>query len=173
MLWNCPNLYPDTNNKGVWQIREADTLLAAEIRANGNMPDQVTRALNGTGGGDLGMAMCWGIQRTGYTKSNNTYAFTNGATYRLSCFAVERMGETTTPQTIQVWLDPNNLTDFTNAKLFGTIQQNQIQPLNWFNVSFTYVATATGNYYIRLLGTVTSSTTDRTLFVSNLEIVKV
>lgn len=173
MLWSCPQLFLDTQ-AGIWQMRETENALlsAGAMRLLGAFPDQVTRALNGTGGADLGQALMWGIQNYAIFKSNNAYTFTPNTTYRLSCFTLERTGETA-KQTIQVWLDPNAGSNYSGAVQFGTIIQESISTTNWIYVTFDYTTPSnfvSGNYRIRLLGT---QTTDKSLFVSNMDIIKV
>ncbi len=166
--WKATTLYVDTANKGVWIMRETSGLLTSTVNAIGKFPDQTNRAMEGVTDKN---ALIFGIQGIGVIKSNSAYSFQASSTYVLSCMTVERNGELSN-NTIDIFLDPNSLSNITGAIKIGTITPPAFTTANWLYTSVTYTTASnftSGNYYIRLLGT---ATTDLSLVVSNLELVK-
>ncbi len=166
--WKAITLYTDTSNKGFWIMRETSGLLSSTAKAIGSFPDQNNRAMEGVTDRN---ALCYGPQGTAVIKSNSAYSFQASSTYVLSCMTVERNGELSN-NTIDIFLDPNSLSNITGAIKIGTITPPAFTTANWLYTSVTYTTASnftSGNYYIRLLGT---ATTDLSLVVSNLELVK-
>jgi hypothetical protein len=111
------------------------------------------------------------MQSTAVAKTTASYNFQANSTYVLSCMVVARNLETIA-NTIDVYIDPSATTNYTGAIKIGTISMPIFTTANWTYTSFTYntgSSFTTGNYYIRLLGTLT---TDNSLLVSNCDLVK-
>ena len=119
--WKATSLYADTSNRGVWIMRETSGLLATNVTSVGKFPDQTNRAMEGVT--DRG-ALIFGIQGIGVIKSNSAYSFQASSTYVLSCMTVQRNGELSN-NTIDIFLDPNSLTNVTGAIKIGTIKENE------------------------------------------------
>ncbi len=166
--WTHPTLYTDVSGKGFWVMRETSALMSTNAKATGKFPDQLTRAMDGVT--DRG-ALLWGVQCTSVIKTTTAYSFQASSTYVLSCMVVERSGETIN-NSIDVYIDPSSGTNYTGAIKIGTISAPVFSVDNFLYTSFTYTTASnftTGNYYIRLLGTLT---TDNSLLVSNCDLVK-
>jgi hypothetical protein len=166
--WKATSLYADKSNRGVWIMRETSGLLATNVTSVGKFPDQNNRAMEGVT--DRG-ALIFGIQGIGVIKSNSAYSFQASSTYVLSCMVVQRNGELSNNK-FDIFLDPNSLTNVTGAIKIGTMTPPLFSTTNWLYTSVTYTTASnftSGNYYIRMLGT---ATTDLSLVVSNLELVK-
>ncbi len=168
--WYFPTTYADTANKGFWIMREGSALLTQTARTQGGVPDQTTRAINNISLADSG-ALMWGMQSTAVAKTTAAYNFQANSTYVLSCMVVGRNLETVA-DSIDVYIDPSATTNYTGAIKIGTISMPIFTATNWTYTSFTYntgSSFTTGNYYIRLLGTLT---TDNSIIVSNCDLVK-
>jgi len=166
--WKATSLFGDTTNKGFWIMRETSALLSSTANAIGKFPDQTNRALEASVDKN---AMCFGLQGVANMKSNSAFAFQASSTYILSCMVVSRNGDPAT-NTFDIFLDPNSLTNLTGAIKIGTMTPSTFNTANWIYASMTYTTPSnftSRNYYIRLVGTATG---DRSLLVSNLELVK-